>query len=124
MQLKLLADTFGILKLTPPQPFPAWLAAAAVFFIAQTEDEFSIICPQPIIPATLDFSRDWRCLRAHGDLAFDEVGVVARLSKPLADAGLSLFLVSTHDRDYVFVQANDLEQALNIYRGIGFTLSE
>ena len=124
MQLKLLPETFGILKLIPPQVFPDWLAAASVFFVAQTEDEFSIMCPQVIIPATLTASRDWRCLRAHGDLAFDEVGVVARLSKPLADAGLSLFLVSTHDRDYVFVQANDLEQALTIYRGIGFTLSE
>ena len=58
MQLKLLSDTFAVLKLTPPQPFPAWLSAASVFFVAQTEDEFSIICPQEIVPAGLDFSRD------------------------------------------------------------------
>jgi hypothetical protein len=122
VQLKLLPDTFGILKLKPPQPFPAWLADVSVFFVAQTEDEFSIICPQQHIPAGIDFSRDWRCLRAHGNLAFDEVGVVARLSKPLANAGLRLFLVSTHDRDYVFVQSDDLDHALSIYRDNGFTL--
>ena len=123
MQLKLLPETFAILKLTPPQPFPSWLMSD-VFFVAQTEDEFSIMCPQEVIPPHLDFSRDWRCLRAHGDLAFDEIGVVARLSKPLADAGLSLFLVSTHDRDYVFVQANDLDRALSLYSDQDFTITE
>ncbi len=122
MQLKLLPELFGILKLTPPQPFPTWLSAASVFFVAQTEDEFSVMCPQQFIPTDVAYSANWRCLRAHGDLAFDEVGVVARLSQPLADAGLSLFLVSTHDRDYVFVQADDLARALEIYRGKGFTL--
>lgn len=122
MQLKLLPETFGILKLTPPQPFPTWLSAASVFFVAQTEDEFSVICPQQLIPAGIECSSNWRCLRAHGDLAFDEVGVVARLSQPLAEAGLSLFLVSTHDRDYVFVRSDDLAHALEIYRGKDMTI--
>lgn len=124
MQLKLLPETFGILKLTPPQPFPAWLSAASVFFVAQTEDEFSVMCPQQIIPAEITYSPNWRCLRAHGELAFDEVGVVARLSQPLAEAGLSLFLVSTHDRDYVFVRSDDLPHALDIYRGRGISSFE
>lgn len=123
MQLKLLPEVFGILKLTPPQPFPNWLSVASVFFVAQTEDEFSVMCPQQVIPAGVDYSANWRCLRAHGDLAFNEVGVVARLSQPLADAGLSLFLVSTHDRDYVFVREDDLERALEIYQGRGFSMA-
>ena len=124
MNLKLLSETFGILKLTPPQPFPAWLTAASVFFVAQTEDEFAIYCLQTIIPAGLDYSANWRCLRVHGEMAFDEIGVVAGLSKPLADVGLSLMLISTYDRDYVFVQSADLNRALEIYRGVGFTLAE
>lgn len=98
------------------------VGAASVFFIAQTEDEFSVMCPQQVIPSHITYSPNWRCLPAHGDLAFDEVGVVARLSQPLAEAGLSLFLVSTHDRDYVFVRSDDLAHALDIYRGGGFTI--
>jgi hypothetical protein len=123
MQLKLLPEAFGILKLTPPQPFPQWLSAASVFFVAQTEDEYSVICPQQVIPAGVDYSANWRCLQAHGDLAFDEIGVIARLSQPLADAGLSLFFVSTHDRDYVFVSSDDSERVLGLYRERGFTVS-
>lgn len=122
MQLKLLPDTFGILKLQPPQAFPTWLGQADIFFVAQTEDEYSILCPQKMIPEGIDYSANWRCFRADGDLEFDEVGVVAKLSKPLADAGLSIFLVSTHDRDYVFVQADNLQKALLIYGNIGFQI--
>ncbi len=124
MQLKLLSEPFGVLKLTPPQPFPAWLGQASVFFIAQTEDEYSIICPQRIIPLDFDYSPDWRCLRANGNLVFDEVGIVASLSKPLADAGISLFVISTHDRDYVLVQTDRLPTALAIYRDLGFSIIE
>lgn len=122
MHLKLLADSFAILKLPQPQTFPSWLAGVVPFFVAQTEDEFSVMCPQQHIPSAVTANRDWRCLRAHGDLAFDEIGVVARLSKPLADAGLSLFLVSTHDRDYVFVHADHLDMALALYTASGCTV--
>ncbi|HEX2622115.1 MAG TPA: ACT domain-containing protein [Phototrophicaceae bacterium] len=120
MHLRLLPELFGIAKLQPPQLFPDWLSQSPLFFIAQTEDEYSIMCLEHFIPETISCNRGYRCLRVDGDLAFDEIGVVARVSKPLADAGLSLFLVSTHDRDYVLVHQNDLTTALEIYREADF----
>ena len=122
MHLRLLPDPFGVMKLSLPQPFPAWLTDAECFFIARTEDEYSIMCPQQYIPKGYDFAADYRCLRVDGDLAFDEIGVVARVSKPLADAGLSLFVVSTHDRDYVLIRHSDLDTALATYRAAGFII--
>lgn len=122
LSLKLLEPTFGILKLPASHPFPAWLADVPLYFVARTEDEFSVMCPQTLIPAELEYSAHWRCLRVHGDLAFDEVGVAARLSRPLADAGLSIFVVSTHDRDYVFVAEQDLSMALTIYETGDFVI--
>lgn len=124
MRLRLLPETFGVMKLTPPQVFPAWLDQAPVFFVARTEDEYSIMCPQEYIPAEVDYSGGYRCLRVDGDLAFDEIGVVARVSKPLADAGLSLFLMSTHDRDYVLVRQADLDTAIAVYETAGFVVIE
>lgn len=124
MRLRVLDDRFGVLKLTPPQPFPVWLADAPVFFLARTEDEYSIICPERCIPDGIAASTGYRCLRVDGDLAFDAVGVVARVSSPLAAAGLSLFLVSTHDRDYVLVRQDDLARASSIYREHGFTVMD
>jgi hypothetical protein len=101
-----------------------WLQSASLFFIALTEDEFSIMCPEKFIPAGVDYNAGYRCLRVDGDLAFDEVGVVARVSKPLADAGLSIFVVSTHDRDYVLVRQVDLDKAITVYRAAGFEVIE
>ena len=122
MHLRLLPDLFGVVKLIPPQPFPTWLSGASMFFVSQTEDEYTIMCPQHVIPGDLSANTGHRCLRVEGDLAFDEVGVVARVSKPLADAGLSLLLISTHDRDYVLVHQRDLITAIDIYRQAGFTV--
>jgi hypothetical protein len=124
MKLRLLPERFGVMKLRPPQDFPAWLGQARIFFVAQTEDEYSIMCPQEVIPTEVVYSADYRCLRVDGELAFDEIGVVARVSKPLADAGLSLFLVSTHDRDYVLVREVDLATALATYQAAGFQIIE
>lgn len=123
MQLRLLPELFGVLKLQPPQNFPPWLAGASPFFIAATHDEYSIMCPQRHIPAGITYNAGYRCLRVE-DVAFDEIGVVARVSAPLANAGLSLFLVSTHDRDYVLVHQNDLPAALAAYQTAGLTVHE
>ncbi|MEO8606320.1 MAG: ACT domain-containing protein [Chloroflexota bacterium] len=124
MHLRLLPELFGVMKLLPPQTFPPWLNQAPIFFLARTEDEYSIMCPQHSIPDGIPYAGNYRCLRVDGDLAFDEIGVVARVSKPLADAGLSLFVVSTHDRDYVLVRQADLETALAIYRAAGFMVEQ
>lgn len=122
LTLKLFEPLFGILKLPPNAPFPAWLSGVSPYFVARTEDEFSVMCPQAVIPADVQYSGDWLCLRVHGELAFDEVGVAARLSRPLAEAGLSIFVVSTHDRDYVFVAEKNLTKALAIYEQNGFLM--
>ena len=99
--IKPLPELFGVCKLSADQKFPLWLPQQDIVFIARTIDELSIMCPQKYIPSEQIASRGWRCLRVDGDLAFDEVGVVARIATVLADIGLSIFVMSTHDRDYV-----------------------
>ncbi|MEL6270652.1 MAG: ACT domain-containing protein [Chloroflexota bacterium] len=123
LTLKLLEPEFAVLKLTPPQPFPAWLRDCDTFFLAQTSDEYSIFAPESCIPAAVERTGGYRCLRVDGELAFDEVGVVARVSRPLAEAGMSLFMVSTHDRDYVLVHEDDMENAKKVYETAGFTVN-
>lgn len=122
LTLRLLPQQFAIVQLEDRSTFPAWLPMDSIFFLARTEDEFSLFCPQDLVPQDIACQDEWNCLRVDGDLAFDEIGVVARVSKPLADAGISLFLISTYDRDYVFFHDNDYNKALRIYRTAGFTL--
>lgn len=120
LTIKVLGELFGVCKLAADAAFPDWLPTNDVVFVARTSDELSIMCAQKYIPSEQDASRGWYCLRIDGELAFDEVGVVARIATPLAEAGLSIFVISTHDRDYVLVAKSDLAVALNAYREAGF----
>lgn len=123
MKLKLLNATFAVCKLPDALAFPDWALQAAPVFLAKTSDELSIICPESDVPANIDYSAGWRCFRVDGDLEFDQVGVVATVSAPIANAGLSLFLVSTHDRDYVLVHKDDLQKAITTYEAAGFAVN-
>lgn len=80
------------------------------------------MCPSLSVPADVNANEEWRCFRVDGDLEFDQVGVVSTVSEVIAKADISLFLVSTHDRDYVLVHENKLDQAVAVYRQQGFSV--
>jgi hypothetical protein len=52
-------------------------------------------------------------------MPFTAVGVLAALAAPLAEAGISVFAVSTFDTDYLLVRENDLPAALEALRRQG-----
>jgi len=50
------------------------------------------------------------------------VGVVASLANPLADAGISIFAMSTYETDYVLVHEPDFDAAIDALIGAGHTV--
>ena len=47
-------------------------------------------------------------------MPFSVVGVLASLAAPLAEAGISVFAVSTFDTDYLLVKEADFEKAVAV----------
>jgi hypothetical protein len=45
-------------------------------------------------------------------LDFSLTGIIASLATPLAHAGISIFVVSTYDTDYLLIKEKDLERAI------------
>jgi hypothetical protein len=43
------------------------------------------------------------CFKLEGPFAFSEVGILASFVDPLAENGVPVFAISTHDTDYVLV---------------------
>ena len=43
---------------------------------------------------------------------FALTGILVAVGKPLADAGVSIFAVSTYDTDYVMVKEQNVEKAV------------
>jgi hypothetical protein len=62
-------------------------------------------------------------LRVEGPLSFSAVGVLASIAQSLAQAGVSIFVISTFDTDYVLVQAATLDNAVRALRDAGHSVN-
>jgi hypothetical protein len=111
MNLILLLGTFAICRLDSGDPVPAW-AQGEFVSITRTNDELTIVCIQDDVPAGIHCDLGWRCLRPDGRFDLTEVGVIASLAKPLADNGVSVFVIGTFDTDYLLVKESRLSDAV------------
>ena len=87
--------------------------------VSSTADELSIIVDQDRIPDDVVAESDWVAFRVTGTLDFGLVGILARLSTALADAGISIMAVSTYDTDVVMVRAEERERAEVVLAPVG-----
>jgi hypothetical protein len=120
MKLLVLPDRLAICRLAPDATVPSWAWEGAFVSVTRTADELSIVCAEPCLPDHLEaVERGWRALRVAGTLDFALVGILARLAAPLAEAGVSIFALSTFDTDYLLVRAADLDTAVAALRSAG-----
>jgi uncharacterized protein len=54
-----------------------------------------------------------------GPLDFSLVGILASIAAPLAEAGISIFSISTFDTDYILVKEKTLEKAQAVLEEAG-----
>lgn len=112
MKLLLLPGRYAVCRLPGDAPPPAWAFGGPFSSLTRTADEFSVVCREEDVPAGVRHEPRWRCLRVAGTLDFALVGVLASLTVPLAEAGVSVFAVSTFDTDYLLVREPDLPRTL------------
>lgn len=124
LALTLLPDTFAVCRLDAGASVPAWATTGSFFSITRTADELSFVCLQNLVPDGVRCERGWRGLRVAGTMDFSMIGVVASLVTPLAEAGISVFVVSTFDTDYMLVKESDLERAMAALRAAGHEVSQ
>jgi len=117
--ISVLSDRFGICRLAPNMPLPAWAIAGPFYSITRTTEELSVVCPELAIPDEIVSEKGWRCLKIHGPLDFSLIGILSSLTIPLTKAGISIFAISTYDTDYLLVQETELEKAKAALREAG-----
>jgi hypothetical protein len=118
LSLVLLSDLFAVCRLRADAPSPAW-ATGELVSITRTADELSVVCRDDAVPEGVRREAGWRCLRVDGTLDLALVGVLAALAVPLAEAGVSVFAVSTFDTDYLLVKEADLARGFEALRAAG-----
>lgn len=112
LELSLLVGSFAVCRLEPDAPIPTWALQGGFFSATRTPHELSIVCEEALVPLGARHRGGWRLFKVHGPFDFSEVGVVASLAVPLAEAGISLFIVSTFDTDYLLVPSDNVEAAM------------
>ncbi len=95
---------------------PTVPSSSALYSITRTEDELSIVCSEEEIPEGAKISGYWRAFKIAGPIPFSMVGVLQSVLRPLADAQVSIFAVSTFDTDYVLVKEEQWLTALQVLR--------
>jgi GNAT superfamily N-acetyltransferase len=122
-RLLVLKDTFAVCKLDKDSALPTWVTSSEFFSITRTNDELSLVCPEAIVPDDAPCERGWRCLRVAGTMPFSVVGVLASVVTPLAEAGISVFAISTFDTDYLLVKEQDFEPTVAKLQAVGHLIS-
>jgi hypothetical protein len=113
MELAVEDGLLAICRLPAGSPMPEWAGRAQRFLtLSRTADELSITADAEVVPPDAHCARGYRALRVEGALAFDLVGVLASIAAPLAEAGISIFNISTYDTDYILVKTGDLARAV------------
>ncbi len=123
MKLTVLKDRYAICKLDHQNTIPDWVHASHGFSsMTYTPDELSIVCNEKHVPAEIIQEKGWRILKVIGPLDFSLVGIISRITGILADAGISLFTVSTYETDFILVKQEVLDRALNALGEAGMVI--
>ena len=122
LSLLVIGPVFAIATLKKDEPIPGWVMSSDFYSITKTYDELSIVRPQDNIPLDVKINKGWRCLKVQGPLGFDIVGILASLSLPLASEGISIFVFSSYDTDYIMVKKYDLDKAIEVLRQAGHSV--
>lgn len=122
MNLSTHQERYAICRLSPDAPFPDW-ARGHFVSLSRTQDELSVVCQQDFVPKDVQQEGDWVVLQVAGPMDLSIVGVLASLTKPLAEAKINLFAISTFDTDYLLVKSEKYQAAKAALEGAGHKIS-
>ncbi len=122
LELTLFSERFAISRLAADAPIPEWATQGPFFSVTRTGDELSVVTELSRVPVGVQSQPGWRVLKVHGPFVLSEIGVLASLAAPLAEAKISLFAVSTFDTDYLLVASETLPAAIAALERAGHTI--
>ncbi|MBD1209193.1 MAG: ACT domain-containing protein [Ignavibacteria bacterium] len=127
----LLPDVFTLLRLpVEVKQLPDFVWKSSFYTISRSPDELSLVCEERLVVRNIDhyglgniarIDGNWRILRL-GVMDLSLVGIAAKFSGVLAEAGININIISTYDTDYVMVKQAKLSRALTALREAGYTV--
>jgi hypothetical protein len=113
-RLSLLPGRFAVARLDAHAALPDAPAATVLWSATRTRDELSLVCEESMVPAGARAEHGWRAFALEGPIPFEQTGVIAGLTAPLAAAGIPVFVLSTFDTDYLLVREAHVERTRDV----------
>jgi hypothetical protein len=124
LRLTWIDPPLSICRLAGSEELPDWATRPGALFCAvRTANELSIVCEERLVPDGVRREGPFLALKVAGPLALSDVGVLSSLLVPLAEAGISAFVVSSFDTDYVLVSSSQRERAAAALTGPGHSVA-
>jgi hypothetical protein len=118
------SGTYAVCRLDSTAPVPVWAAGGPFVSVSRTADELSVVCEERAVPAGVRREGGWRAVRVASTLDFSTTGVLASLVVPLAKAGVSVFVISTFDTDFLLLKGQSFGHAVEALRQAGHDMRE
>ncbi len=119
LSIEVLPGRFAVCRL-PSAGVVVNPARAPFFSSTWTPEETSVVCLEAECPSeALLCEKGWRIFKVRGPLDFSCVGILASLTGSLAEAGVTIFALSTYDTDYLLIKETSLENAIEALRARG-----
>jgi len=112
-------ERLAVCRLLPDAPPPEWAFHGAFWSITRTREELSVVCAEAAVPDGVRAERDWICFQLAGPFAFALTGILEAFLRPLAEARVPIFALSTFDTDWVLIPAMREAEALAALAGAG-----
>ena len=123
LQFRQLSGSYAIVRLAADATVPNWATGGEFTSVTRTQDELSIVCPSRNLPQGVDAPGSWQCFKLVGPFALSETGILLSFIQPLAEAGIGIFALATYDTDYILIQDEFTEVALDALRRAGHEFS-
>jgi len=102
---------------------PAWAESASLFAIIATAGETTVVCAGRSVPKKVPQHGPFTAFAVEGPLDFALTGVLHTLLGPLAEAGISVFTISTFPTDWILVPTEKADAAAEAWRRRGHSVS-
>jgi hypothetical protein len=121
LRLRVLEGDYAVCKLSSSvEEVPVPPAGTGFWSLTEVGSERSLVCLEDLISDDAGaVTRGWRILEVVGPLDLSLTGVMAAIASPLADAGVPIFPIATHDTDWILVPGTKLADATGALRYAG-----
>jgi len=124
LSLTLLEGTFTLRRLAADAKVPIPALNSPFFALMRTTEELSLVLPESVEIESDKSDPGWACFKVEGPLEFSLIGILAGISRALAEAKVPIFALSTFDTDYILVKQEQVEAAKEALISAGYHVNK